>query len=98
MGLFNLVRPKTKTVCPRCGVEDYWWIQFKYASSTMARYEIGSTVEWGVPGYPEIGTLGLPHVFTEGISQGCEHCGYAPEDDEYSDIELRKDEIVDVTC
>ncbi|GAA2401195.1 hypothetical protein GCM10010404_68730 [Nonomuraea africana] len=53
-------------------------------------------VLWAVPGYPEIGIPDLSHAFTEGISQGCHHCGYDPEDEEYSDIELRKDKIVDV--
>ncbi|YCK35292.1 hypothetical protein ACNF49_14760 [Actinomadura sp. ATCC 39365] len=95
MGMFNLVRPESKTICPQCDIEDYWWVQFMYGPLLLARYEIGSTIAWKTEGRRE-GFPGESHVFAEGVEQGCHHCGYQPAEEKKFDIEIRFDRIESV--
>lgn len=97
MGVFNLLRPEGKTICPQCGIEDYWWIQFRYGPLLMTRYEIGSCINWQATGHGSgEGRPGQSGVFAEGIEQGCHHCGYHPADERLFDIKIRSDKVEDI--
>jgi hypothetical protein len=69
MGAFNTLN--ASVLCPICGKEASFQIQFKYGDTWQHVYSIGDRLKWGGN---DIGVSNAAHVVVEAVGGPCPHC------------------------
>lgn len=70
MSAFNILQ--SQGLCPHCGANGPFEIQFKYGDTWQHAYSLGESLRWGGN---DVGEPGHERVRVEGIGGPCVKCG-----------------------